>query len=827
MSLIEQFHAWFDAVSEPTLLLSALGNVLAGNRRVAEFTGVQNLEGGNFAAFLGSPEELKRFLDAARKEPGPIVGQLGLRDAQGAIVSCGYEASIIGHDAGGDRAVLLRLFPARPDRQTPAQPDERTPASPPTTDEAGRGWDETRLRLEDELRERVAQLAHAEARVRSVVENVIDGILTINSRGIILTVNPAAQRLFGYTPEEMIGRNVNMLMPEPYRGQHDRYLDNYLRTRQPKIIGIGREVVGRRKDGSVFPMDLGVSEFQLDGQSCFTGIVRDITERKRIENTARFLADASRSLAALVDYASTLQKVAYLAVPFFAEWCTVHVADGSGAIRQLAAAHIDPEKTVVIQELGRRYPLDAGNPAGPAHVLASGRAELTSEVSDGLIESVALTEEHRAALRRLYLQSYIGVPLAVRGKTFGVISFYSADPRRKYDSLDLAVAEDLAHRAAIAVENALLYSELRDADRRKDQFLAMLAHELRNPLAPIRSGLDLFLVGGFDAEVARMMQQQVEHLVRLVDDLLDVSRIVRGRVDLRREVVEAQTIVQRAVDSLRPSIESAAQELTVSLPTAAIRLHVDVVRIVQVVTNLLSNANKYTPRGGHIRLAVEHEGDGVVISVKDNGMGISKDILPDVFDLFAQADRSLERSQGGLGIGLTIVRTLVEMHDGSVSAQSDGEGKGSEFTVRLPIYQGAGEERPREPLVATTESRRILVVEDNVGTAKVLSRLLAKLGSHEIHMVHDGLSALEAAKQYRPEIVLLDIGLPRMNGYEVAQRLRQQPEFQETVLVALTGYGTDEDRRRSTEVGFDRHLVKPPSLEHLRQVLAHPRLKSH
>ena len=559
-----------------------------------------------------------------------------------------------------------------------------------------------RRQLEEELQERLSQLAHAEAQSRSVVENVIDGIVTIDEKGEILSANPATERLFGYKAEEMLGRNVKMLMPEPYSSQHDRYLGNYLRTGQAKIIGIGREVIGRRKDGSTFPMDLGVSEFQKHGHPCFTGIVRDITERKRVENTARFLADASRSLASLVDYASTLQKVAYLAVPFFAEWCTIHVANGDGAIRQIAAAHIDPDKTQVVQELGKRYPLDPDAVAGPAHVLKTGKSGLTSQMSDDLIASVAPTEEHRKVLKRLNLESYMGVPLAARGKTFGVISFYSADPRRKYDSLDLALAEDLAHRAAIAIENSLLYGELRDADQRKDQFLAMLSHELRNPLAPVRSGLDLFLVSGFDPEVARVMQQQVEHLVRLVDDLLDVSRILRGRVELRREVVEVNTVIQRAVGAIRPVTLASGQELVVSLPSTPLYLHADPVRVVQVVTNLLGNASKYTQRGGHIWLTVSRQEHRVVISVKDDGMGISKESLPDVFELFAQADRSLERTQGGLGIGLTIVQTLVEMHDGSVTALSEGKGKGSEFAVRLPVYEGA---RPEEPIEGAAGAR--------------------------------------------------------------------------------------------------------------------------
>ena len=352
----------------------------------------------------------------------------------------------------------------------------------------------------------------------------------------------------------------------------------------------------------------------------------------------------------------------------------------------------------------------------------------------------------------------------------------------------------------------------------------MLAHELRNPLAPIRNGLDLLAMSGAEPEVVRVMQQQTEHLVRLVDDLLDVSRIMRGKVELRRATVDIRAVVERAIDAVRPAIARSGQELAVSMPPTPIYVDADPVRLIQVITNLLNNSNKYTDKGGHIRLSVREEAEGVAISVKDDGIGIGEDLLPRVFDLFSQADRSLERTQGGLGMGLTLVRALVQMHDGTVAAASEGEGKGSEFTVHLPIQKGVGRETSSEATPPpVTEGRRILLVEDNVGTAKVLSRLLAKLGSHDIHMVHDGLSALEAAKAYRPDLILLDIGLPRMNGYEVAWRLRQQPEFDDTLIVALTGYGTEEDRRRSAEAGFDRHLVKPPSLESLREVLAHPK----
>lgn len=818
-----QFHSWFDGLREPILLLSGSGTVLAANASFLQFAGSQQIVGKKLSRFAAAPPHaVDQYIEACSTSQEAIDGNLILQDQHGNLVSCRCEGvAVTTHARPAARRVLLRLFMV-----TQLTAEEAGVIPVVGSEKRGSGGAETSKgrHLHEELRSRIQQLAQTEALVRSVIENVVDGLITINEKGIILTVNAAAERIFGYTADELFGQNVSMLMPEPYRSQHDRYIANYLRTGQAKIIGIGREVVGRRKDGSQFPVYLGISEFRLEDRRYFTGIVRDITERKRSENVAHFLADASRSLATVLDYASTLQKIAYLAVPFFAEWCTVHIVEEDGSLHQLAVAHIDPDKAELAQQLSSASPPDPRSPVGPAHVARTGNPELITEVSASLIESVAPDPQYRAILRQLGLNCYMGVPLRVRGKIFGVISFYSADPQRKYDAADLALAEDLARRAGTAVENALLYRDLRDADRRKDEFLAMLAHELRNPLAPIRSGLDLLAIRGTEPEVVSMMQHQLEHLVRLVDDLLDVSLIVRGKVELRREVVDIRTVVERAVDAMRPVIRRSEQELILSVPPTPIHVFADPVRLTQVVTNLLSNSSKYTGKGGHVWLSVQQQGEGVALSVRDDGIGISADLLPHVFDLFSQADRSLERQQGGLGIGLTLVRSLVEMHDGTVKAASEGEGRGSEFTILLPVREQVQPTAPAKAWPVASAGRRILIVEDNVAAARMLSRVLAELGNHDIRMVHDGLSALEAAKSHRPEIVLLDIGLPRMNGFEVAQRLRQQPEFRDTVLVAVTGYGTEEDRRRSAEVGFDRHLTKPPSLEDLLEVLAHPRL---
>jgi len=373
---------------------------------------------------------------------------------------------------------------------------------------------------------------------------------------------------------------------------------------------------------------------------------------------------------------------------------------------------------------------------------------------------------------------------------------------------------------------AELVNELAGANRRKDEFLAMLAHELRNPLAPICSGLHILKLAGTDGapieRVLPMMELQVRHLVRLVDDLLDVSRITHGKITLVKVPVDLDTVFAQAVETARPALEAQGHELSVSLPPEPLRLEGDLPRLTQVFGNLLNNAAKYTERASQIWLTGELEGNQVVVRVRDTGVGISAELLPHVFDLFVQADRSLERSQGGLGIGLTLVHKLVVMHGGTVTAHSEGPDQGSEFVVRLPALletplqrAGGGEEHRSVASV----SRRVLVVDDNVTTAEMLAMLLRMWG-HEVHLAYDGSTALEVAAECRPELVLLDIGLPFMNGYEVARQLRRQAGLDKTALVAVTGYGQEKDRRRSQEAGFDHHLTKPVDADSLRALVA-------
>jgi signal transduction histidine kinase/ActR/RegA family two-component response regulator len=390
-----------------------------------------------------------------------------------------------------------------------------------------------------------------------------------------------------------------------------------------------------------------------------------------------------------------------------------------------------------------------------------------------------------------------------------------------------ALENEVARRAEM--EKSLRASEERleqaraqaeAASRAKDEFLAMLGHELRNPLAPILTALHLIRLRGVDAaeKERRIIERQVRHLVRLVDDLLDVSRITRGTVELRKQRVELAEVVAKGIEMASPILEQRKQELSLSVPRTGLEVNADAVRLAQVVSNLLTNAAKYSDVGSRIQVVGEKQGDEAVLTVRDDGIGISADMLPKVFDLFVQEQQALDRSAGGLGLGLAIVRSIVRLHQGSVSARSDGRGRGSEFTIRLPAA-------PSETLVTPashgdhasvrrpTPGHRVLIVDDNEDGAEVLAEMLEALG-HTVHVAHDGPGALQVVRDFPPDVAFLDIGLPVMDGYELAQRLREALHSR-VRLVAVTGYGQDSDRKRSRDAGFDVHLVKPVDLDDL------------
>ena len=476
----------------------------------------------------------------------------------------------------------------------------------------------------------------------------------------------------------------------------------------------------------------------------------------------------------------------------------------------------------------RRHPPDPERITGGDvwRILRTGHAERVEDISDEVLAAAVRDPGQLAALRSLGLRSYIGVPLAVRGRTLGAITFVSAESGRRYTADDLALAQDLAGRAAVAIENAALLQTLRESDRAKDVFLATLAHELRNPLAPVWNGLSIIkrLPGDVRRveQIADMIERQVGQLTRLVDDLLDVSRINTGKIILKKQHTNLVSILGSALETSRPHIEAAQHKLSVRFPDEPTDLDADPVRLAQVFSNLLNNAAKYTRQGGSIDVGVETGPERFVVRIRDNGGGIPPEMLCKVFSLFTQVTHPAERSQGGLGIGLSLVEGLVRLHGGWVEARSEGLGKGSEFIVYLPRTRDAASPPvpPGDGAVAGARAlapRRVLVVDDNRDAADTLAELLCMMGN-EVQVAHDGASALDCAPRFKPDVVLLDIGLPDVSGYDVARQLRRVPGMRQPRLIALTGWGQHEDKRRAAEAGFDDHWTKPVDPSRLQEL---------
>jgi len=539
----------------------------------------------------------------------------------------------------------------------------------------------------------------------------------------------------------------------------------------------------------------------------------------------RFLAQVTEVVGRSLDYAATARDLVRLTVPTLGEHAVVARWDELGPCWQIVQA-IATGDEVSVAELASLDPL-------PSEIAAAIRQSQSTQAHSTQAHSTQAQSAQASGIDRPS-DSALGasdprlilLPLAGQKSTFAVLGIKRGSAAPPFSADDRTLIEALGSRAAMALENANLYKDLERADRQKNEFLSMLAHELRNPLAPIRTAVDVLRLKGDgqpEIEWAReIINRQTKHLVRLVDDLLDVSRITGGKIRLDLEVLNAASVVAAAVETSRPLIEESGHQMTVTLPEEPVWVRCDRVRLAQVLSNLLNNAAKYTQRGGLIALTVERSGGEAVFRVADNGIGISAEMLPKVFELFTQVERSLDRSQGGLGVGLTVVKRLVEMHGGRVEAASSGAGGGSEFTVRLPAIESPPD--PEAVADAPLENRspaaplRVLVVDDNADAADSLAWLL-RHGDHEVRTAHDGRQAVEVAHEFRPQAVVLDLGLPEIDGYEVARRLRQHADTRGALLVALSGYGQQEHRRRSSEAGFDYHFVKPLDFGGLQRIL--------
>jgi signal transduction histidine kinase len=557
------------------------------------------------------------------------------------------------------------------------------------------------------------------------------------------------------------------------------------------------------------------------------------TAAERASQRSAFLARASVALSGSLNFNATMRELARLAIPFLADIGAITLPKGEGVdARTEAAWSVSLPEQSLCMETWTTVECEWWREAID-RVMTSGIGE---SFVPGSVASAANPGNPSAAMKELELPSGLKIdslmilPLVARGRTVGVLSLGLGPSARTFDPDTRTLAIDLAGRAAIALDNALLFHELQDQDRRKNEFLAMLSHELRNPLAPIANAVHV--LQAYDGDTTRLnwaqevLSRQVKQLNRLVDDLLDVSRITQGKIELKVDSIDIAEVVAVAVETARPFIDAQQHTLTVKLPPHPVRTRGDFSRLAQILANLLNNAAKYTDKKGRVTLEVTEEGNEIVCRVRDTGIGIPLESQATIFDLFRQLGDTVERSQGGLGIGLTLVKRLVEMHGGTIKAISEGPGLGSEFILRLPLVADVSTDRRMETQPATDsvvagprKKHRILVADDNVDLAASMGLLLEMMGN-EVRVTHDGMTAVVVETEFRPDIVFLDIGMAKLNGYETCRSIRGKQWGRIPIIVALTGWGQAEDKRRSREAGFDHHLVKPIEPAALERFLA-------
>jgi PAS domain S-box-containing protein len=624
---------------------------------------------------------------------------------------------------------------------------------------------------------------------RVTLRSIGDAVITTNNEARVTYINGVAESLTGWSHEDAVGqpleqvfRIINEVTLQPVENPALRAL------RQGIVVGLANHTILIKKDGSECPIDDSAAPIrneQGDVSGCVL-IFRDVTAQRLIEREKANQLLTARLLASIVE-SSNDAIISKSLDGIIQSWNAAAERLFGYTSEQAVGRHISliiPRERLIEEE------------------------QIIASLKEGKRIEHYETERVRSGGQRITVSLTISPIKDDSGNVIGASK----------------IARDVTERKRLEDDLRRLAMDLSAADRRKNEFLATLAHELRNPLAPMSNMLEVLKRSNGDTEILKRahdtIERQLDQMIRLVDDLLDWNRITHDRLELRRSEVELSSVIQQAVEVARPLIDEAGHKLIVDLPKEPIYLNADRARLAQLFGNLLNNSSKYTSPEGTISLTAKRIDGEVLVSVKDNGAGIPQDKLNSIFDMFMQVDRTSEQSQAGLGIGLTLVKRLTEMHGGSIEAKSAGEGQGSEFVVRLPVLSKPAALSSLEPAAQESSAeRRILIVDDNRDSADSLA-MLFKLTGNKTYMAHDGVEALEAIEKYRPEVVLLDIGLPRLDGHEVCRRVREQPWGKDIVIIALTGWGQEADRRKSEDAGFNGHLVKPVDYDKLLELLS-------
>jgi len=696
------------------------------------------------------------------------------------------------------------------------------------------------------------QLEVALARKAGVLATSLDAIITIDEAGSVVEFNPAAERIFGYRQADVLGREVaELIVPPSLREALRAGMARHLTSGGGPALNRRLELKAMRADGSEFPAEVSITRIPSSGPPLFTGHLRDITERKEREQALTRNEEALRQANADLEARIAERTTALTEANGFLQALLENVQDGivacdaNGVLtlfnRATREFHGLPEARVPAANWAQHYHLFHADGVTP---MATEDVPLYRALQGEHVQGVEMVIAPSNGSRRVVQASGRSL-LDEHGARLGaVVSMHDVTARKEADEAVRRAQRELEGRVEARTaelrranqslevevrERAQVEAALREVDRRKNEFLATLAHELRNPLAPLRNAVEVLSLSGTNpattAVALGIMERQLRQMVRLIDDLLDLSRITQGKLELRSQPMPLADAIDSAIEAVRPVLEARGHTLLVSAPDDPVYLDGDLTRLAQVFLNLLNNSAKYTEPGGLIRLTVERADGAVTVTVVDNGIGIPPGQLNAVFEPFTQIDQSLERTQGGLGIGLTLVQRLVLLHGGRIEAHSAGLGHGSTFTVTLPVLAVDHSRIVAIPPEPTRDAGlrprplKVLVVDDNLDATAMLTMLLAEMG-HDTQSAHDGLTALAAAGDYRPDVALLDIGLPGLNGYETARRIRREPWGRGIVIAALSGWGQDEDRRQSSAAGFDAHFVKPLDPPALKAFLA-------
>jgi PAS domain S-box-containing protein len=680
-------------------------------------------------------------------------------------------------------------------------------------------------RLYRTLDEDRARSAASERRYRALVLTTPtpQAVSSANAEGYREVDSPSWRELTGQSFEEMRGRGFLDAVSENDRDRVTRAWGDAIATRTT----FDEQYRLRLADGSYrWFASRAVPVYEPEGHvGEWVSTTTDINDAKVTDDTRRFLAKATELFSSSLNYEETLKTLTSLAVPEIADWCAVDMADEiRPPFRRIAIAHVDPAKTELAWEMYRKYPPDPEK-SQIAAVMRSGKSQLVTTIPDGMIEAMIKDDEQARIAREVGLMSWMIVPLRSRGRVLGAVSFVSSDSRRRFTDVDLQQAEELARRASVAIDNAMLYRDAQQANRAKDEFLATLSHELRTPMTSILGWARLLRMGlsreeSIDAVEAIEKSALVQ--AQLIDDILDVSRIISGKLRVDPEPVDLRTIAEAALTTVHPAAQAKNIDILTSFPPSVPAVAGDEGRLQQVIWNLLSNAIKFTPRGGTVTLRITAPGSLLCLTVHDTGEGISPEFLPHVFEAFRQADSSTTRVHGGIGLGLAIVRYIVELHGGRVSVESAGPGKGSTFTVELPVLESAAQmPLPRSETAAhhdapatlplpSLEGTKVLAIDDQAYTRDIVAAILRRCGA-EVTTASSVREALDSVTQSPPEVIVCDIAMPQEDGYAFVRELRENADTKIASLpvIALTAFGRAEDQESALSSGFDDYLKKP------------------